>query len=69
MGEEEWFGEGNGESNYKDCWESLREYLLVYQEEHSVKGDSESVYGRYCIAISVEDLLEKMDEIEGNGQK
>ena len=48
-------------------WEELKEYLIDYMEKRSYQGDDYSVYGRYCVSISVEDLLEKMREIEKNG--
>lgn len=59
------------EPDYKDFWEKLRAYFVDYNKKHSLgyitKVDEDggySVYGRYCVSISIDDLLEKMDEIE-----
>lgn len=48
-------------------WEELKEFLIEYMEKHSNgydKNGDYAVYGRYCVSISIDDLLEKMDEIE-----
>lgn len=41
-------------------WERLKQYLKDYKE---LKGYPDW-NGRYCIAISIDELLKKMDEIE-----
>ena len=43
------------------AWNELREYLMNYWKEHSYFTANPE---RYCVAISIEDLLKKMDEIE-----
>lgn len=60
---------------YETCWEALKKYIKEYEKKHvhttiEVLDDScdMEVYGRYCVAISCEDLLKKMDEIE-KGEK
>ena len=47
---------------YVGYWESLRQYLKDYKEEKSYDYETDT---RYCVALSIDDLLEKMDEIEG----
>lgn len=47
-------------------WEELKKWLKDY-EAVKIKTDrlDKVEYRRYCIAISVEDILNKMNEIEG----
>lgn len=56
---------------YQKHWGALKEYIKDYEKKHvhtTIEVLDEScdveVYGRYCVAISCEDLLAKMDEIE-----
>lgn len=66
----EWMMRGPAKirDRYKDCWESLKYFLREYNNAHGggqIIRDG-AAYGRYCVAISIEDLLEEMDKIEGN---
>lgn len=47
-------------------WEKLKQYLWEYRSLHNykVEDDNSNMVGRYCIAISVDDLLEVMHDIE-----
>lgn len=63
----------NGLERTQSNWESLKSYLGEYKERkiretYGVIIDqkiSRESYGRHCIALSIDDILEKMDEIEG----
>ena len=47
----------------KRMWGSLRGFLMEYYKEKS--NEDEIVdHGRYCVALSIYDILSKMDEIE-----
>lgn len=54
-------------------WNELKRYFIDYRNEKMRENcgavvDQEAfneVYGRYCIALSIDDILKKMDEIEG----
>ena len=49
-------------NNVDNKWKRLKQYLRDYKEIKSIDyPDGE----RYCIAISIDDMLKKMDEIEG----
>lgn len=51
------------EINYKDCWEDLRGQLQQYLKDK--KGnDYRDPYGRYCVALAIDDLFEWMNKIE-----
>jgi hypothetical protein len=63
-------------------WEKLRKWLILYKEmkgrDLEPKYDDpkcnyfrtvQGGYGRYCIALSIDEILEKMDEIEGKIKK
>lgn len=45
---------------FKEKWEELREFLVDYRFEKTGHNDDR----RYCVALSITDLLAKMDEIE-----
>ena len=50
---------------YRSCWIDLMSYLMNYKREKSRE------YGgdRYCIAMSIDELIEKMKEIEDEKTK
>ena len=55
----------------EDNWDELREYFVKYRDEKTpefVIGGDSNVYNvnknRYCVALSIDDILEKMKEIE-----
>ena len=57
---------------FEDNWKELRQYFIDYKREKTTEfsinpytGDVSNVYGRYCVALSIDDILKKMDEIEG----
>ena len=51
------------EIDYKDCWEDLRGQLQQYLKDK--KGnDYRDPYGRYCVALAIDDLFEWMERIE-----
>ena len=62
----------NGLERTQSNWESLKSYLGEYKERkiHETYGViidqkiSRESYGRHCIALSIDDILKKMDEIE-----
>lgn len=45
---------------YRVCWSDLINFLIKYEQEHSRSGADE----RYCVALSIDDILKKMKEIE-----
>lgn len=50
-----------------DRWEALKEWILQYKtsHEHNQKTDAfTDEFDRYCIAISCDEILEKMAEID-----
>lgn len=63
----------NGLERTKSNWGKLRGYLEGYKsmklrETYGTDidlGDAREVYGRYCIALSIDDILKTMDYIEG----
>ena len=51
--------------NYKEMWDKFRSWIDNYGKFHKPNiNEKTDEYGRYCVAISCEDLLKKMDEIE-----
>lgn len=50
-------------------WEELKRWLKDYEAvKIKTNGLDKVEYRRYCIAISVEDILNKMDEIKGENR-
>lgn len=47
--------------NFEEKWYTLKIFLMNYRREKTGLDTD----GRYCIALSIEDILEKMNEIEG----
>ena len=47
----------------KKMWNSLRAYFMNYYKEKAQE-DEICDHGRYCVALSIYDILSKMDEIE-----
>ena len=45
---------------YKEKWEEFRQYCIDYRFKMSGHNDDR----RYCVALSITDILKKMDEIE-----
>ena len=53
------------EITYEDRWNMLKQWLVNYKIEKSNDGRyHRDVSGRYCIAISVDDIFDKMTEME-----
>lgn len=48
----------------EERWEEFRKYLIDYKEEKCQKMGDYAPYGRYCVALSIDDILMKMEEIE-----
>lgn len=49
--------------NERTNWEELKNFLHWYEEQHGFpRTDGKS--GRYCLALSVEDILTVMENIE-----
>lgn len=51
---------------YEKCWQDLRKEMIKYGEEHGGYGPDSD---RYCVAISIYDLVNKMDKIEAKNSK
>lgn len=49
----------------KKNWNELRTYFVDYREAKS----GYDVSGRYCVALSIDDILKIMSEIEGKNSK
>lgn len=47
--------------NYEEKWTELKQWIINYNEERAYPDD---YVGRYLVAISCEDLIDKMEEIE-----
>lgn len=47
----------------KDKWEQLKDFLHWYEDKHGFPRD-DGKPGRYCLALSVNDILTVMDKIE-----
>lgn len=55
---------GNKKDNKSmDNWERLKDFLRWYQEKHGFPKDDNPTE-RYCLALSVEDILTVMKKIE-----
>lgn len=59
------------DKNFEDKWYTLKLFLKNYRDEKTpefVIGGDSNVYNvdknRYCVAMSIDDILEKMKEIE-----
>lgn len=48
----------------EDKWEFLKNWLIQYKE--SKLGKNHKNNSRYCVAISIDELLEKMEKIGNN---
>lgn len=53
--------EVDSDGRYISKWNELKKWIANYEECKKMPDD---FVGRYCVAISCQDLLEKMDEIE-----
>ncbi len=53
--------ETDTDSRYIAKWNELKKWVANYED---CKKMPDNYLGRYCVAISCQDLLEKMDEIE-----
>ncbi len=51
-----------------DRWDELKKYLTDYETQKK-KESGEYGNSRYCIAISITDILEKMNEIDNKFYK
>lgn len=48
-----------------ECWGQFKKWVNYYRDEHQAMDTTlRDRPGRYCIAISCEELLNKMEEIE-----
>lgn len=54
--------------DYFDCWEDLRDKLGRYLEEKGPGGIAEDGE-RYCVALSVDELLNWMSDLEHKHKK
>ncbi len=51
--------------DYEEKWKELRQWLINYKIEKSSDGRyHRDVSGRYCIAISIDDILDKMNDFK-----
>lgn len=51
--------------DYEDMWNTLKQWLIDYKIQKSMDNRiSRDVSGRYCIALSIDDIFDKMCEIE-----
>lgn len=53
--------------NYEELWTEFKQWIVKYNEDHiqthKIDG-KEAEFGRYEVALSCNDLIEKMDEME-----
>lgn len=55
----------NPELNWEDRWNFLKQYLINYKIEKSGMMDHQrDVFRRCCIALSIDEIFDKMCEIE-----
>lgn len=53
------------EDKYEELWTEFRQWIVNYGKIHKPRIDEKlGTDGRYCVAISCDDLIEKMDEME-----
>lgn len=53
------------EKDWKNKWKKLKQWLVDYKIEKSDQDNYQrDALGRYCIALSVDDIFDKMTEIE-----
>ena len=56
--------------DYRKLWNKFRQWLVDYKIEKTAERmwpDNYKNLDRYCIAINIDELLEKMTEFEKNG--
>lgn len=47
-----------------DKWEELKKWIEKYLADHTQTNNYYNTQSRYCVAISCDDLLEKMYKLE-----
>lgn len=53
------------EKDWKNKWKELKQWLVDYKiEKFGQDNYQRDALGRYCIALSVDDIFDKMTEIE-----
>lgn len=53
------------EKDWKNKWKELKQWLVDYKIEKTGQNNYQrDALGRYCIALSVDDIFDKMTEIE-----
>lgn len=51
--------------NYEELWTEFKQWIINYNMLHKPRIDEvPGTDGRYCVAISCDDLVEKMTEME-----
>lgn len=51
--------------NYEELWTEFKQWIVNYNMLHKPRIDEvPGTDGRYCVAISCDDLVEKMTEME-----
>ncbi len=56
------------EKKQRTKWEELKNFLHWYEKEHGFPRD-DGKPGRYCLALSVDDILTVMQKIEQDCEK
>ena len=49
-------------------WDELKQWIEKYRKDHTQSNNWDE-FGRYCVAISCDELLDKMNEIESKNRK
>lgn len=53
------------ETNYEELWTEFKQWIVNYNMLYKPRiNEVPGTDGRYCVAISCEDLVEKMNEME-----
>lgn len=52
------------DDKYFEHWYNLKLFLNNYRAKYSKNDDGSGADGRYCVAMSIDDILKKMKEIE-----
>lgn len=53
----------NIDCNIVDKWETFRQWVQQYKSDHTQTNNWDK-FGRYCIAISCDEILEKMFDLD-----
>lgn len=55
----------NTSESYEEKWMELKKWVEKYKMTHTPSNNWDA-YGRYCVAISCDDILQRMNELDQN---